>query len=189
MQTLKPNYFLALVSRVIYHSFLRPSEVARIKVKHLKTYKQGYLLLTKDITKSAGNTKLLINEALIMEFEKLGLEKYFENNDYDNYYVFTPELIPLPTPTSKFYFSKNFSNAIKKKQLGLAGKGYSLYSFKHTGNINYYNQNKKNLGFEVFERLKLQNRHATITQTETYLRKLNLDLNFEKEFKPIVNFI
>lgn len=176
VRTMPANPFLSLVAKTIFYAFLRSSEIRRIKIKHVKRYKQNKFDLSIDITKNKkkSNNELYIDDALVTEFSKIGWEKYFDNPKYDNYYVFTPDLIPSLTKTPNYNFSKRFSTVLEKMQkdeLIKLDKNYSLYSMKHTGNIEAFKA-----GYTLTQ-LQLQNRHASQQQTETYLRALKLEIN------------
>lgn|GEM_PF-2384973 len=200
--------FMGVLLRTIFYTFLRPSEIARVKIKHVRRYKEGYFDLTTDITK---NKKKVFNELYIEPYmvdlySKLAWEKYFDKK-YDNYYVFTPDLVPAETKAGKYNFSKKFNTVLEKvshdviiervKVFKVLRKEYpdgimvdktkkvlkkeydndaqlSLYSVKHTGNVVAFKA-----GFDIIQ-LQLQNRHASIQQTETYLRKLKLEINESK---------
>lgn len=183
-RTMPSSPFLALVSKVIFYSFIRPSEIRRLKVKHIKRYKQGYFDLTKDITKNkkveARFKELYLDDVLVTEFSKLGWENYFNDKKFDNYYVFTPDLIPSPTKTSTYQFGKAFARALDKMdarrndgETNFADAKYSLYSLKHTGNIEAYKA-----GWTIAQ-LQLQNRHSSEDQTENYLRELKQEINLK----------
>lgn len=170
---------LALVARTIYYSFIRISEMRRIKIKNVKNYKKGFFNLTTGITKTKKKifNDLYLDPKLVEEYSKLGWEKYFNDKKYDDYYVFTPDLIPSPEKTSIYKFSREFHRVLVKLNIipkyGKATKNdlkYSLYSMKATGNIDAYNS-----GWDLLQ-ISLQNRHTTTKQTETYLRKLKCDI-------------
>jgi integrase len=167
---------LALVARSIFYSFLRTSEIRRIKIKHVKRYRENYFDLAVDITKNKKKVfnEFYVDDCLIEHFARLGWEKYFEDKQYENYYVFTPDLIPSPKKTGNHKFGKNFAEVLDKmEKRGLINldQPYSLYSLKHTGNIEAHKA-----GFDMLQ-LQLQNRHSSQQQTETYLRCLKLEVN------------
>lgn len=168
-----PNKFLALVARTIFYSFIRVSELRRIKIKNVKRYKEGYFTLSTSITKTKKKVfnELYLDPRLVEEYSKLGWEKYFKDKKYDNYYVFTPDLIPSPVKTNTYRFSKSFQAVLKHPDVNLYDESkFSLYSLKASGNIDAYNS-----GWDLFQ-ISLQNRHTTVKQTETYLRKLKCNI-------------
>lgn len=162
---------LALVSRTIYYSFMRPSELVRIKIKNVKRYKEGFLTLSTGITKTKKKVfnELYIDPALVAEYAKLGWEQYFDDPKYDNYYVFTKDLVPSLVKVDSSDLSRSFKNALVRIGLYVANK-YSLYSLKASGNIDAFES-----GWDLFQ-ISIQNRHTTVTQTEVYLRKLKCNI-------------
>lgn len=186
---LPPDNHLGLICRTIFYTFLRPSEIARIKIKHIKRYKEGFFDLAIDITKNkkAVFNELYIEPCLVELYSKLGWERYFNDKKYENYYVFTSDLVPSLKKVTKDAFSRKFSTLINKLSYNseLVGKevvktlkpewddNFSLYSLKHTGNIIAFKA-----GFTLTQ-LQLQNRHSSVQQTENYLRKLKQEINEE----------
>ena len=85
-----------------------------------------------------------------------------------DYYLFGEQGKPGPTKIKKTSWSANlwFRDA---PALGLAGTSKTPYSFKHTFNIDYIENNKKNVDWEWLRR---HNRHATIAQTQEYISDL-----------------
>lgn len=173
------NRLLALTARTIYYSFIRISELRRIKIKNVKNYKKGFFNLSTDITKTKKKifNDLYLDPKLVEEYSKLGWEKYFNDKKYEDYYVFTNDLIPSPVKANKNRFSTEFHRVLVKlgivPEYGEATRNdlkYSLYSMKATGNIDAYNS-----GWDLLQ-ISIQNRHTTTKQTETYLRKLKCDV-------------
>lgn len=166
------DIFLGLVCRTIYYTFLRPSEIRRLKIKHVMNYKKGFFNLTTDITKTKKKlfNELYIQQPLVDEFEKLNWESYFKDKSYENYYVFTPDMVPSLIKSNRYSYSKKFLTVIKKLKIYTIDGRFSLYSFKPTGNIAAYKA-----GYDLFQ-ISIQNRHTTTAQTETYLRKLKCDI-------------
>lgn len=170
-RTVPPNKLLAYTARTIYYTFIRVSELRRIKIKNIKRYKEGFFTLSAGIQKTKKKlfNDLYLDPKLVMEFEKLGWEKYFKDKKYENYYVFTKDMIPSPNKEGAYGFSKSFRTVLE--YLGLDDESkFSLYSLKASGNIDAYNS-----GWDLFQ-ISIQNRHTTTKQTETYLRKLKCNI-------------
>ncbi|WP_207425678.1 site-specific integrase [Pedobacter sp. SYSU D00535] len=168
---------LALVCRIIFYCFLRVSEIQRMKIKHVRRYKEGWFDLDTTITKNKKKifNQLYLEPLIIAYLQDLGWEKYFNDRQYDDYYVFTPNLIPSKKRTNDYQFGGKFKKIIKSlieagKLSVKVAKNYSIYSLKASGNIAAYNA-----GWDIVQ-ISLQNRHTTITQTETYLRSLKVDI-------------
>jgi len=181
-RTLPPNDLIRIIAKTIFYSFLRPSEIRRIKVKHIKRYKQGYFDLSADITKNkkvASRFKeLYIDPILVEEYSKLGWDELITKKECQEYYVFTKDLIPSLDKSSNYQFGKKFSRELdkldKRASEGdtiFADAKYSLYSLKHSGNIQAYKA-----GWSIAQ-LQLQNRHSSEEQTENYLRELKQEIN------------
>lgn len=166
-----PDIFLGFICRTIYYTFLRPSEIRRLKVKHVKNYLNGFFNLTTDITKTKKKVfnDLYIQPPLVDEFKKLGWERYFKDKKYENYYIFSNNMVPSPVKSNQYSYSKKFSTVIAKLGIPMDGR-FSLYSLKPTGNIASWNA-----GYDLFQ-ISIQNRHTTTAQTETYLRKLKCNI-------------
>lgn len=195
---IKADPFLAIVARTIFYTFLRPSEIARIKIKHVKRYKENFFDLGIDITKNKKSVfnELYIEPYMVELYSKLGWDKFFDDKKYEDYYVFTGNLVPSLSKSGKYNYSKKFSRLIEKLSFDVEkdenGKivknakdevvktvkkewdeNFSLYSIKHTGNIIAFKA-----GFSLTQ-LQLQNRHSSVQQTENYLRKLKQEINEE----------
>lgn len=162
---------MAYMCRTIFYTFIRISELRRLKIKHVKDYKKGFLSLSVGITKTKKKifNSLYIDPALVAEFEKLGWEEFFTDSKYDNYYVFTSDMKPSTERFSKSVVTAYFSRALS--DLKINGGKHSMYSFKATGNIEAFKA-----GWDLFQ-ISLQNRHTTTQQTETYLRKLKIEIS------------
>lgn len=182
VRTMPPDRVLALVSRTIFYTFLRPSELRRIKIKHVKRYKENFFDLSVDITKNRKKAfnELYIEPCLVQHFEMLGWETYFDDKKYENYYVFTSDLIPSLKKLDRETLTRKFGRAIEKiakkrtvqkDRDKYQSNRFSLYSIKHTGNILAWKS-----GFSMTQ-LQLQNRHSSMQQTENYLRELKQEIN------------
>jgi integrase len=165
------NKLMAYICRTIFYTFIRISELRRIKIKNVKRYKEGYFSLSVGSTKTKKKifTELYLDPALVAEFEKLGWEQYFDDKKYDNYYVFTSDMIPSLKRADRSGLSTRFKAALEDLNIYNDGK-HSLYSLKATGNIEAFKA-----GWDLFQ-ISIQNRHTTTIQTETYLRKLKCDI-------------
>lgn len=196
--------FMALLCRTIFYTFLRPSEIRRLKIKHVKRYAEGFFDLSTDITKNKKKVfnELYIEPSLVEHFKTLNWDKYFNDKKFENYYVFTKDMIPSVAKSGRYDYSKSFATVIDKLSNDVSivedtsmkrGKRVhktikkewnndylSLYSIKHTGNIIAFKA-----GFSLTQ-LQLQNRHSSVQQTENYLRNLKQEINSgERPLRPI----
>lgn len=165
------NDLMAYICRTVFYTFIRISELRRIKIKNVRRYKEGFFSLSVGSTKTKKKifTELYLDPALVKQFEKLGWEKYFNDRKYENYYVFTSDMIPSLKRFDRSSVSTRFKEVLEELNMYNGGK-HSLYSLKATGNIEAFKA-----GWDLFQ-ISIQNRHTTTTQTETYLRKLKCDI-------------
>ncbi|MNJ92899.1 Phage integrase family protein [compost metagenome] len=198
--------FMGVLIRTIFYSFLRPSEISRLKIRHVKRYKKGYFDLSTDITKNKKSVfnELYIDPFLVEIYSTLGWEKFFENKKYDNYYIFTKDLTPSLEKPAKYNFSKRFSILFDKVQYDTIlvdtivykvlrkeySNGITVKKVKKIIKKEYDDDKQRSLysvkhtgniiayktGFDIVQ-LQLQNRHSSIQMTENYLRKLRLEIN------------
>jgi len=168
-----PNKLLSYASRAILYTFIRISELRRLKIKNVRNYKEGFFDLSTGITKNKKKifNRLYIDPVFVAELEKLNWEKYFDNEKLDDYYVFTNNMVPYPVKVNSYRLSKSFRTVLEKLEIyNTENKKYSLYSMKASGNIDAYES-----GWDLFQ-ISIQNRHSTVKQTEVYLRKLKCNI-------------
>ena len=168
MEAVNKDKMLALFTRSVYYTCIRPGELMQLKRKHFdldrnqifvpsyisKNKKDGFVHITEDY------------KALLEQFRDIDDEYHLFCNDEHLYGT-------IPYHPNRPY--KRLMAILKK--LGLDKKGYTLYSFKHFSNV------KKFLsGWTVAEIMKA-NRHASIEETENYLKDLLEFVDITK--KPI----
>jgi len=168
MEAINKDKMLALFTRSVYYTCIRPGELMQLKRKHFdldrnqifvpsyisKNKKDGFVHITEDY------------KALLEQFRDIDDEYHLFCNDEHLYGT-------IPYHPNRPY--KRLMAILKK--LGLDKKGYTLYSFKHFSNV------KKFLsGWTVAEIMKA-NRHASIEETENYLKDLLEFVDITK--KPI----
>lgn len=148
--------WLWLVCSFQFHCFMRPvSEVRMLQVQDLdfdtkKVRVKGKYVKTHE-------AKILdMPEALYKDLKKRGIDKL-----KSDLYIFGQGGKPGALPVSKNVFYKRHSKI--QKACGI-GADYSLYSWKHTGNVMLYRK---------FKDLKMNqaiNYHTDISTTDIYLR-------------------
>jgi len=148
---------LSLFVKSIYYTCIRPRELMQLKRKHYD-YERNIIFIPAHISKNKKDGYSNITptfKKLIAPFENINEDCHFFCNDdclYGN----------EPYHPNRPY--KRFISILKK--LGLDKKGYTMYSFKHFSNV------KKFLsGWSLAEIMKA-NRHASIEETENYLKDL-----------------
>ncbi len=169
--------YTAMFCRMIYYTCLRPSEIVSLKLSNIK-------LTTKTITVPMSGMKntrktthdvITIDVNLLTHFNTLNL-----HNHPSNHYLFSNDYTNIVGETTVGHNRpyKRFVKALKA--LKLDGKGYTLYSFKHTSNINRYNS-----GWTLVQIMKA-NRHTSITMTEKYIRDITRTTDISELTVPAI---
>lgn len=161
---LKDDPELWMFVKVIYHCFIRPVEILRLKVGDVDV-KNRLINLPAGITKNKKQLSVVIPANFIDEVKQWQLHKYDEN-----WYLFSHDLKPGPKTYGRNNVSRRHSEI--RKDVGLDDR-YDLYSWKHTGNVDSYRA-----GVPVVDIMR-QNRHASLDETMNYLRSLGLLPNIE----------
>lgn len=158
---------LKTIIYLIYGAQIRISEILKIQMMDFKL-KENKIVLPKGKGKVKNKIKnVLIDEplkqfllSLNIDFETLSDSKlYFIGNDKTNGKRKFLARYPLANSTIQSKFQK------LKKELNI-DVNKTLYSFKHTGNVNLLLN-----GADLIE-LMYKNGHSKISQTETYARQL-----------------
>ncbi len=145
------NFDLYMIALLIYNLFLRPQEIVRLQVHHLKDA-NGYLSIPGSVSKNKKNESIAITPAVRSALEKLDL-------DYPgDYYVFSKNLKRgekqvAPTRIAEAWKEYKNKHGIEK----------NIYALKHTGN-----GKALEMGANARD-LQLQNRHSNLEQTQKYL--------------------
>jgi len=149
------NYNLYVVATLIFNCFLRPQEIVRLKVRHLKSI-NGMLIISGEISKNKKNETIALSPMVISAIQKLNLDYPSE------YYVFARNMERgeqqiAPTRIAEAWRVYAKKNNIEK----------NIYALKHTGNglalANGANARD----------LQLQNRHSSLEQTQKYLDRFS----------------
>jgi integrase len=155
--------YTAFFCRMIYFTCLRPAEIVSLRVADLNLkHKTISVQLSgmKNTVKTEADL-LTIDNNLLPHLEQLNLPTF-----PSHYYLFSNDYKTITgeqtAGNNRAY--KRFVKALEA--LNLSGKGYTLYSFKHTSNINRYNA-----GWTLPQIMKA-NRHSSIAMSEKYLRNL-----------------
>jgi integrase len=154
-----PQFWLFL--NCIYYLFARPHEELRlVKIRHLfdKT-----LLINPDDAKDSENNHKIIPAPLEVMLQTLNIRTY-----PSHYYLFSKLGVPGPEPVGESYFYDRHRKMLQ--YLGFP-RGYDLYGWKHTGVIALY------LTTKDMKLIQQQCGHASIMQTDEYLRDLGMFLN------------
>lgn len=160
---LKHNYPLYLFTRMIYHGFLRPVEVTRLRIQDVDL-DRGIILVPVEAAKNAKQMPVVITAGLRKDLTEF-LER-FRGDLPGRAFLFSKGFKPGLTHYHRNRFSEAHRAALE--ETGLYGSGVSGYSWKHTGVTNAYLS-----GVDIVS-IQKQCRHHSLSETETYLRSLGL---------------
>lgn len=162
--------YTALFARFIYFTCIRPSEIRGLQVRdiNLKTRTITIRAAVKKVTKTIKDDFVNIPNEFMPSLQVLDLE----NQDKNHFVLGDTKNFISETPISKNTPLRRLIVALE--HFNLDGKGYDLYSFKHTSNINRWKTGKWNL-----DQIMVANRHTNIQQTLTYLRDLNKETSIK----------
>ena len=116
---------------------------------------------------------IVINPQLAQHIEEMEIHKYNPSN-----FLFGLKkdgFMPGPKQEHRNKYTEVHSKALK--DCDLYNGELTLYSWKHTGNCNAYRA-----GVDIYS-LMTQNRHASLDQTENYLRSMGMRIS--KELKNL----
>ncbi len=169
--------FAALFCRTIYYTCLRPKEIGGLHIKDVDLVGRT-ISVQVDVTKNTKKTEvefIYIDEGLFKYLNQLNLDKHPKH-----YYLFSNDSKNI-VGANKIGQNSAYNKFIKAVNvIGLDGKGYTLYSFKHFGNIQRYNA-----GWKITEIQKL-NRHSSISMTERYLRQIIRTTEIHGKNAPLI---
>ncbi|WP_266206231.1 tyrosine-type recombinase/integrase [Pontibacter kalidii] len=153
---------LLLFIQFVYYTLTRPgSETRFLQVKHIH---ESTIFIPAENAKGDRGEHISIPP---------GLEKLIQDNklrEYPaDYYVFTNSGEPGPEPAGINYFYRQHKKHLA--ELGFTDKPYTLYSYKHTGNIMLYLAGADPIAIQK------HNRHTSLDQTLKYLRDLGMIRN------------
>lgn len=154
--------------KCIYHLFIRPLELLRLKVSDvdLRTLQ---VIVPASASKNKKQMAVEIPESFAEEVKAWGIEKLPAD-----WYLFGKDLKPGPNPYHRNSVTKRHAEIAK--MCGIDSR-YSMYSWKHTGNVDSFLA-----GIDVYDIMR-QNRHHSLEQTMNYLRSLGLrpNVNYSKK--------
>lgn len=157
MTEVDKDKMLSLFVKSIYYTCIRPRELMSLQRKHYD-FERNLIFIPSSISKNKKDGYSTITptfKELLKAFEHIHEDYYFFCNDDCLYGT-------IPYHPNRPY--KRFISILKR--LKLDKKGYTMYSFKHFSNV------KKFLaGWSLAEIMKA-NRHASIEETENYLKDL-----------------
>ncbi|PHS05458.1 MAG: hypothetical protein COA88_12270 [Kordia sp.] len=158
---LKQDTYLWTVISFIYYSFMRPSELRRLKVGDIDLDK-GLIWVKWSISKVKKSEVLPIAKKLKELIITMELSSYEKEG-----FLLGKDGYPSKQKMGENYMSKHFLKI--KKHFGFdKNSDYTLYGFKHTAVVNWYRKEK--------DIIKIQKmcRHSSVRTTERYLKSLGL---------------
>lgn len=144
----------------IFYTFIRPHELRYLKIKHID-FSAGKITVPGEISKNHYTAAVTMSET----FQNYLQEKGYADADPEHF-IFTINGKPGERGIGKNFFQVRWAKAVKA-----TGHSYTLYLFKHTGNLKLLAS-----GIDVVD-LKLQNRHQSLEHTWIYLRALENKTN------------
>lgn len=142
----------------IYYCFLRPNEIRQLQVYNVQLA-TGKIFIEAFKSKSKRNDYIIIPPSFIPTLQELIKDKP------SNAYLFPGQKVPC---ISKNIMSDRHRAIIKRFDWV---NGHTLYSWKHTGVVDAYNN-----GVDI-KSLQLQLRHYSLEDTDTYLKSLGMFSN------------
>lgn len=158
---------LKTIIYLIYGAQVRISEILRIQIEDFKLT-ENKIVLPKGKAKIKNKSKtILLDEPLKQYLLNLPVD-YNDSNNAKMFFIgidkpYAKSAFSRPLQLSKNTIDTRFKQLKKNLNIGL---NKTLYSFKHTGNVNLLIN-----GADLIE-LMYKNGHTKISQTETYARQL-----------------
>jgi len=158
---------LFLFTRFIYYTFIRPGELRLIRINDLRM-NEKYLFVKGEISKNGTSDTLPLIQPILNELSNFDFRAYSAD-----LLLFSGNLKPGLNVIGKQVAFRRHEKILKT--LKLDNKGYTLYSWKHTGAVNAY---LSGVGIKQLQRLL---RHSSVQITDIYLKSLGLrtDPNIE----------
>lgn len=148
---------LYLFINFIYYTAARPGR--ELRLMQVKDILEDTIYIAADRSKVDEGRHASIPPPLEELIQEHGLRNY-----PPDYYVFTRYQQPGQKAAGKEYFWERHRKVLE--ELGLTDREYSMYGYKHTGNINLYQATKDLIA------IKEQNGHTSLDQTYNYMVKL-----------------
>jgi integrase len=163
--------------KCIYHLFIRPVELLRVKVGDVDL-RTRQVIIHSESGKNKKQLPVEIPESFMEEVKSWKLDEY-----PSDWYLFgvgdkkTKNATYKPGPKQMKRNTVTNHHAEILKALKIDRTKHSMYSWKHTGNVDSYLA-----GIDVYDLMR-QNRHHSLEQTMGYLQSMGLrpNVNFSKK--------
>lgn len=162
-EILKSRPQMWLFVKCIFHLFIRPIELLQIRISDIDLV-TGQVIIHSSVGKNKNQLPAQIPDTLIPELRKL-----IPKEAPAEWFLFGKGYAPGPKNMSRNTVSGHHSEILKACKI--PQPKYSLYGWKHTGNVAAYKAKA-----DLYSIMR-QNRHHSIEQTMEYLRSLGLEPN------------
>ncbi|WP_172918267.1 tyrosine-type recombinase/integrase [Capnocytophaga canis] len=146
----------------IFYSFARPNEIRQIRYKDID-FQNRYIYINATISKTKRERYIYINDTFLELLKKELPKDYNPSHLIFNLNTNTPE-----KPIGRNTLITRYRKILDKLNFT---KEYTLYSWKHTGNVLSYKQ-----GVDIHTLMR-QNGHTSIETTIKYLKSLGLQMD------------
>lgn len=147
----------------MYHCFLRRSEIIRVRVGDIDWVNKTIRVNSQD-TKNRRQESVAIPSGFEPILRAMGLEKY-----PSEHYIFSRYLMPGSKPLAKAdHITARHKRLMEFLEIP---EGKTLYSWKHTGVVDYYNEVRD--PYPIMQQL----RHHSLSITMVYMKSLGLQPN------------
>jgi len=160
--------FVWIMCRMIFSCFTRPKELRLLQIKHFN-WADGTIFMPADISKNKRDRLITIPDYLL----KIFIEKGFNRFPAD-YYIMSLNEEPGPEMVHRNWLYRKLKKVFVELKLP---KGYTLYSFKHTG-VQQLARNKVDLIY-----IKGQLGHKSLDEMLPYVEELLMQGNDEIRYK------
>lgn len=145
---------------MIQYCFVRPKELRHLLIGDIDI-DSGYVQIRAEISKNKKTQTVPIPQTLLKALEESPMFAEFYPDDY---FLFGKEGKASKEQVNRDYFYKIHREILE--ELDLQGKGYSLYSWKHTGAVNAVRKGAN------AKQLQMQMRHHSLMITDTYIKEM-----------------
>lgn len=152
--------FLWSAVRWIFYQFIRPEELRNLRISDID-FDDWRVKVKSTASKNSKSIWLPIMDGLKDELKPLCLHQKPQN-----YYVVGSDGLPSPRAVGKNFWRTHHLEMLEKFKYNT--ENYKMYGWKHTGVVMAYKAK-----IDIVE-IKLLCRHADISETYNYMRKLGL---------------
>ena len=173
MDSLKSDPYTDFFCKAIYYTCIRPKELRELQLKHIDLEK-GTIFVPSHISKNKKDAYVNIDPNFRKELDKLDID------NYDKEFYLTGSLVSIIGKTKVGDGTPYRRFIAHLEKLKLLNNNYTLYSFKHTSNV------KRFMAGWTLAEIMIANRHASLEQTENYLKDLTKFVDISKKEVPAI---